>query len=430
MPTRFKTSARTNYGIAPLPMGYPTDGATSQFVIPSVGIEDVDTALFTLFDSEIPFAVGGIDGTSLMKVPILFAGGEKWALLKRDKPLRDKNGVLILPLITIGRPGIAQVIPDDQAGRGINQHTGEIIIRRRLDESDRDYQNLINRIFLQHQKVTAVAPTVADSGQLSTLRTTGELSSVGGPLDDALFTMNRMNNVYETLVVPSPQFFTVNYDVTIWTQYTHHMNQVLETMMSSFLPQVRGWRIDTPKGYWFVATLSGDAWDAETNFDDMSKGERIIKYKFAINVPAYMLASSAPGVPITVKRYVSCPSVSFSTTADLNEDTDVATIADPMLGADDPTLPLASQKTRNMGQRRTGCDRLYVQGEQIDPNDPALLGLPRGRAPGRFKRVTVLNDVGKKVTRLVRVASINTMTGETSFAPGTDLSGLSIIVED
>jgi len=38
------------------------------------------------------------------------------------------------------RTGITQS-PDDITTRGINQQTGEIVVRRRLDKSDRDYQN-------------------------------------------------------------------------------------------------------------------------------------------------------------------------------------------------------------------------------------------------------------------------------------------------
>lgn len=428
MATRFKTGSRTNYGIESLPSGYSEGGGVSEFVIPSVGIEDVDVGIFNLFDKEIGFSVAGEDGAELKKVPIVFAGGEKWALLKKNRPMRDKNGALILPIITIGRQNIAQSPNDDIIGRGINQRTGEITIRRKLDKSDRGYQNLINRIYLKHQSGLAVPSTEGDTGQLTTLRAIGDLSD-DGIIDDGGFLLgNRKNNVYETIVIPSPQFFTANYEITIWTQFTTHMNQILETLLSSFLPQTQGWKIESTKGYWFVATVTDDIFSSDTNFEDMSDAERFMKYKINIKVPAYLLASKSPGVPIAVKRYISAPDVTFSTGLPLAEETDGSGLDDPTLGSDDPTLPLNDSQTKRVDQRRSGHGRLFVASDEIDPNDPALLALPRSRAPSRFKRIVTRNSNGTLVTRLVRISSVNSNTGETVYTPGTDLGDMSIVV--
>jgi hypothetical protein len=413
-----------------LPTGYPQGGPVSDLVIPAVGLEDVDVAFFNLFDKEIPLVAGGEDGTDMRKVPVIFAGGEKWAMLKRNRPIRDKTNSLVLPLITVGRPSIGQSSADDITGRGINQRTGEITIRRKLDKSDRGYQNLINRIFLKHQQGLAVGPNDADLGQLTTLREIGELADDATVNDGGFLAADRTNNVYETLVIPSPQFVTLNYEVIVWTQYTHHMNQIIETLLSSFLPQTQGWRLDTPKGYWFVATVADDLYNAETNFEDMSQGERLIKYKFNVKVPAYILASSAPGVPIPVKRYISAPDIKFETGITVSEESGVAGVDDPFLGADDPTLPLADGEVRNRDQRRDGRGRLYRQSSEIDPNDPALSGLPRSRPTNRYKKVTVIDQNGRPATRYVRILSTTPSVGETVYSPSSDLGGLAIVVID
>lgn len=429
MANRFNAKPIVNYGVEPLPTGYST-GPTSNLVIPSVGLEDVDTAMFRLFDKDIPLAVGGNEGGDLSKVPVIFAGGEKWATLKRNRVMRDKNGSLILPLIAMGRSGFTQDSNMDITGRGINQKTGEIVIRRKLDKSDRGYQNLINRIFLEHQGGSAMDQLRADPGQLTTLRDIGELSDDRTVNSGGLLLDDKMNNVYETIVIPSPQFCTLTYDIIIWTQYTHHMNQVMETLISSFLPQTNGWRLDTPKGYWFIATTD-DLYNAENNFEDMSQGERLIKYKFTIKVAAYILASSAPGVPVPVKRYVSSPDIKFETKLPVPELTENASYEDdPFLGADDPTLPLADGKVRNRDQRRNGKNRLYMLGDNVDPHDPALNNVPRSRPVTKYKKITAKDSKGHTVTRYVRVVSTNANTGETVYAPSGDLGGLSIIVVD
>ena len=428
MATRFNANPRENYGVKPLESGYSHGDTSSELVIPSVGIEDVDIGIFTLFDKEIPFAVGGEQGGEYKKVPIIFAGGEKWALLKKNRAIRDKNNSLILPIIAIGRTGISQTTSEDLTGRGMNQHSGEIVVRRKLDKTDRGYQNLINRIFLKHQSGLAVPSASADTNQLTTIRPIGELEDDGVIAAGGLLMANRLNNIYETLVIPSPQFITANYEVIIWTQYTHHMNQILETMFSSFLPQTKGWQIDTPKGYWFVATVVDDVLNAETNFQNMTDGERMIKYKFNVKVPAYIFASSAPGVPVPVKRYISSPEVSFSTGLPSSELSEGDTLSDPFIGADDPTLPLADRHVRNNDQRQNGKTRLFVVGDTIDPNDPALLSLPRGRAPANFKKIVSRNSNGGLTTRFVRISSVNANTGETVYSSGTDLGDLSIVV--
>jgi len=346
-------------------------------------------------------------------------------LLKRNRPLRDKNGSLILPIITILRSGVTQTPTEDITGRGINQRTGEIVIRRKLSNSDRNYQNLVNRIFLKNQLSTAINSDNASEGQLATNRLIGDLENDGVISDGGLLVSNRLRNAFETIVIPSPQFYTANYDVTVWTQYTHHMNQILETMISSFLPQVQGWRIDTDKGYWFVASMSGDSYSPENNFEDMGQDERIIKYKFSIKVPAYMLASSSPGVPIPVKRYVSVPDVSFEI-GSVIETSGSDTVQEPFLGADDPTLPIDEKFTKNADQRQTNKPRILQPG--IDPHDPALKSFPKGRGYSTYKKITYKDKSGKLTSKYTRVSTTNKYTGETVYSSGFDLGSLEIVV--
>jgi hypothetical protein len=430
MANRFNAKSRINYEQQPLPSGYPT-GATSDFVVPPVGLEDVDMAFFNLFDKELPLSVGGSNGGELKKVPIVFAGGEKWAMLKKNRPLRDKTNSLILPIITIGRPNFSQDPSVDITGRGINQQTGEIVIKKRLDSSDRDYQKIINRIFLQHQDDLATIPRLANPGQLTTLNDVGALADDPTVKSGGLMLADRRKNIIETLVIPSPQFVTVNYEVIIWTQYTHHMNQINETLMSSFLPQTRGWRLDTPKGYWFIARITESAFTAETNFDDMSQGERIIKQKFNVEVPAYILASNSPGAPVPVKKYISSPNISFSVGTPSDKQDAITqqefTFSDPFLGSDDPTLPLDIRNNNRRDKRATGSSRFFVS-DEVDRNDPALLSQPRGTPVNQYTRILTKGVDGRLKSQYVRVASKNSSVGETVFSPGTDMGGLQIVV--
>ena len=350
MATRFKTGAVKNYGQVPLQSGYENSYGSSELFIPSCGLEDVDVALFNLFDKEIAPQFGGTDSTPLSKTPVIFAAGEKWSMLKNGRPLRDRNGSLLLPLITIMRNEVSQDLSADIAGRGINQHVGEIVIRRKLDKSDREYQNLINRILLPNQSNVAVNKSIvgSDHQQVVTNRVIGELSKDIDVVRGALLKPNLSNNVYETIVVPTPQFYTAKYQITVWAQYMQHTNQILERIITSFLPQGQNWKIETPKGYWFIASVDGGSYAMETNFDDMSQQERFLKYTFNVNVPAYFFASTVPGNPVPVKRYVSSPNIKFETLSAEFKTTDQGNYE---LGSDDPTLPFDDQRNIRKDQR-------------------------------------------------------------------------------
>jgi hypothetical protein len=447
MPTRFnsQSASRVRLGVPPLQSGYQGKSGPKDLTIPPVGITDVDQALFTLFDKEIPFAVkGGADAPDgLRKVPVLMAAGEKWALNKRMRALKDRNGALILPLVTIIRTNIFQDPVQDITGRGINQQTGEIVIRRKLDHTDRDYQQLVNRLLIPHQQNLAVNPDQADPMQLTTLRSVGDLAQDPTVQQGGLLIPNRQNNIWETIVIPAPQFFTAQYDVTFWTQYTSHMNQLLEMMIASYLPQGNVWRIDSPKGYWFLANVDGGQMSSDANTDDYSQVERLIKYKFVVKVPGYILATGVPGAPVPLKRYVSSPTIEFSVglTSTPEGDAGAPAYDTPFLGADDPTLPTVGTETdqqpnwavRRADQRFTRGTRDYPNEDAVtNPDDPAVTRLPRGTQPPQFKKVTGIDRNGRVVTRMFRVRNVNQFTGETVLSPAdATLGGLTILtVED
>lgn len=422
MTTRFNSKSEGRYGVQGIQSGYGGLPSPSSLSIPPVGVEDVDIALFNLFDKEIAFQVSTSDKTreELKRVPVIFASSEKWALSKK-KGVRDRNGSLVLPLITIIRTTIKQDKQDDITGRGINQQTGEIVVKRRLDSSDRTYQNIVNRSLLKHQLNLAVAPGVADDGQISTLRQLGDLAGDPTISEGGLMLPDKTKNVYETIVIPAPQFYSAEYEVTFWMQYTVQMNQMLEVLVSSFLPQGNAWRLDTQKGYWFIATVDENNYESENNADDMSTEERMLKHKFTVKVAGYILATNVPGAPVPIKRYVSCPEVSFSIC--VAEDIDSSGEDDPLLGSDDPTLPDDNSGNNRRDQRYTGHTRLYPNSQQVNESDPALNAIPRGQPLQKYRRVISLDKNGNQVSKFVRVVSTNRFTGETVFSPGVDLGG-------
>ena len=257
------------------------------FDLPSCGIEDVDRALFKLFNEELPFFYE-LDG-DLKRIPCIFAGGERAMILRRKEPLRDRQGALILPLVSILRNGIDQAVEN----RAIVDGIGSLVIKKKIAKEDRIFKKLSNLNGLRSQDDTV---TPAKSGDT----------------DLALTNMN----VYEVITMPSPKFFKATYEVTFWAQYISQMNNILEALITSYNNQAaRSFKIESDKGYWFVATVESGLSDAN-NFDSYLDDERLIKTSITIEVTGYIINPKYPGAPTPFRRYVSAPKVQFETVVD------------------------------------------------------------------------------------------------------------------
>jgi hypothetical protein len=285
------------------------DSPAESFSLPRCGIEDVDVSLFKLFNIDIGFRdksfYSGDRTVAIQKPLVIFATGEKFALAKKLRPPRDKqNKKLLLPAISIRRTSITQT-SDDISNRGMNQNTGVITIKRRLDSSDKDYQNFINKMAFNNMDLP-------ESG-----RTQGESVNNIDLSNGALLTPDLGNNIFEIITIPQPQFFTAIYEVIFWTNYAQHMNYLIETYISSFLPQTRAHKLTSDKGYWFLA-YTDDTTTSQENFDDFSEEERIVKYTFNITVKGYILATDYETNQVPVRRYISSPIITFDSFSNEN----------------------------------------------------------------------------------------------------------------
>ncbi len=257
------------------------------FNLPSCGIEDVDRALFKLFDKELPFYYE-LDGEQ-KRIPCIFAGGERAMILRRKQPLRDRQGALVLPLISILRSGIEQ-----SAEKAIGPGTGQITLRKKLAVEDRAFKRQANMENLENQDNVAESRYKGANANLN-LGT---------------------RNIYEIITMPNPRFFTATYDVTFWTQYLSQMNLLMEALMSSYNNGTnRSFRIESDKGYWFSAYVE-PGFNDSNNFDGYQDDERLIKTSISVKVTGYIINSKFSGAPSPFRRFISAPKVQFETTTD------------------------------------------------------------------------------------------------------------------
>ena len=214
-----------------VPTGREGDNVPEAFHIPAAGIEDVDRAIYDLFETQIPFQVtqrgnqGGLTQPSkgaseaVVKVPVIFATGERFAHVKKLLPFRDSNNTIILPVISVGRKSLSVGTPQIMPGithRGVS----DFVLTRRLAKEDRDYQRLLNKMKYRNASDIAsrsnfalqdIAPgNQAVPGTIASRRNGNNLSYTDLEDDEPLLT-RLGDNIFEIITMPYPIFFSASY---------------------------------------------------------------------------------------------------------------------------------------------------------------------------------------------------------------------------
>ena len=292
------------------------DNVPEDFDFPTNGIEDIDRAVFDLFDKKLKIEI--TSKGEARQVPVIFATGERFALTRRKKPLRDKNNTNILPLISIVRENID--ISPNQSGKGTAisfRAQPNYYIKKRLAEKDREFQNLINKQNIKNQDnvtsnkkyVDTQTTRILEPGASGSSRNTKNLkfSAVS-----SVQIKNDINtNIYELISIPYPYFVAMTYNITFWCQYMLQGNQMIEYLLNQVDVPGGEFAIKTNAGYELVAFLDQSI-SFSNNFDGMTDDERIIKYSFNLTVPGYLINSKVPGMPVQTRSYTSAPQIDFT----------------------------------------------------------------------------------------------------------------------
>lgn len=231
--------------------------AAGTYTFPTIGIKDVDQSIVSYFKDRLSLSVETADGKR-KSVPVIFASGERFAMIRDKKGLRDENKILILPLITVQRLDIDRTL--GFAGMGIE--TPNIVVSKRVHPETNFKQNL----FEQRNKLW---PTV------------------------------RKNKViYQIFTIPFPDFCTVYYQIMIWSQYQNEMNSILEKifytfdLQDSFVMPINYDKNEIKlkgKNGFFVGFRETTSLASQNNFEEFTDDERIIRYQYNIKVPAYFV---------------------------------------------------------------------------------------------------------------------------------------------
>lgn len=168
------------------------------------------------------------------KVPVVWAIGERWKNIKNNKMLRDANGSLILPIISIGNTGI---------------------------EDD---------------------PT---KSTLSTL-SKGERFTVK---NEVISDTEKRGLEYVSTTIDYPKQLTLNYEVNIWAQTIAQMNRILEQIINKqeYTTSFVVYENDNKTGWRYNALIDSPLFNSMDNLKEVGQEERMVikNYTFRITTP-------------------------------------------------------------------------------------------------------------------------------------------------
>jgi hypothetical protein len=179
-----------------------------ELLMPST-IETIDFAFYDWLNEKMDIFSPTSGGWK--KVPIIWVSSERAFQLKNNKDLRDSNGTLKLPLMTLERTSVVKDpnkkgtawgnIPPVRDAKG-----GSIVIARRIQQDK-------TAAFANADSAKKINKTVGH-GQIN-FRTRKENKKV----------------VYETVSIPMPVYLEITYDIVVRGEYLQQMNEILTPFM-------------------------------------------------------------------------------------------------------------------------------------------------------------------------------------------------------
>ncbi len=192
----------------PASLKYPNDLREIPFA-PST-LETIDYSIYDYMNEKINFHV--TTGKGFEKVPIIWVASERAYQIKNKKELRDEEGTIVMPVITIERSAVVKDLTTRGAYYGdqfIHQDEkgGGIIVARRINQKKTSEFNNAD----QNRRNPASDPA---SGPKFIRRS------------------DKRKVVYETISMPPIVYVDVTYKIVLRTEYQQQMNELMQVFVT------------------------------------------------------------------------------------------------------------------------------------------------------------------------------------------------------
>ena len=198
----------------------------------SVGIQDIDEAIFYYFENVIQPSV--TQNGSRLPVPVIYGSPEKWKSYQKDGYYRDQKGKIMAPLIMFKRTDI----------------TKNRAIANKLDANNPNNFGVFTKRYSQQNAY------------------------------DNFKVLNNRVPQKEYYAVVMPDYLTVTYECAIFTYYVEQLNKIVESMEYA---SDAYW--GNPQRYQFKAMIDSFGFQTELSQD----GERIVRSTFSIKINGYII---------------------------------------------------------------------------------------------------------------------------------------------
>ena len=224
-----------------------TKGRASEITTPEefqLGIElkDIDQVINDyMIDVIVPKLEG--DG-EVIDVPLIYGNAERWKSIQKDGYFRDNRGQIQIPIIVFKRNSVDR------------------------DDSIRFFSRELSY------------PTFKKYSEKNRY--------------DRFSALNNVQPTYEQYNVTMPEYVTLTYDVSMWTNYTEHMNTLVEAYR--YASDTYWGDKDKFKFRTFIESFSTEQTTA-------SGTERVIRTDFSLEVKGYIIPKKFNNRPTTKKGY-------------------------------------------------------------------------------------------------------------------------------
>jgi hypothetical protein len=259
-----------------------------------------------------------------VKVPVLYGNPERWTAVQKQGYLRDKKGQLQIPLVMFKRNSIAR---------------------------DETIPSSMNRNLFY--------PTVTKYSKKHKYDRFSAMTGTQRPVEQYNITM--------------PDYVTVTYEVMIWTDFTEHMNEIVEAFQ---------WATDEywgdKDGYKFRVRI-----DSFDNTTEVGEGtQRIVRTSFTMAVNAYLLPEKFDNEP-TTKKSLSPKKVVWGIETDLT-------------GLDGGNVTNSQVQKRMYNEYSDVIDFMSIRGSQeatfVDADTVKLENVELPKLPSELNGVFNLDD--------------------------------------
>ena len=235
-------------------------------IMPST-LETIDRALFTWVDEQLN--AHAVTNKGKNKVPVIWLSAERSFNIKHDQTIRDANGILKLPIISVDKTSVIKD-PVDKGGyyaplpHNINANKDDL---RSVKGGMITYARRI-----KHKKTANIA----------------NQNSVRYPAVTDRTKNTRI--VFEEVTMPLPIYININYSVIVKTNYQQQMNEVLSAFM--YKPNSPGINsfIVKADGHYYEAFMDSK-FTPSNNSATLGDSEKYYESRIGIKVQGYIMGA-------------------------------------------------------------------------------------------------------------------------------------------